>query len=490
VRPIIPTLPFNIPDSKRPLNPMMPIGARGATAGPTGKEAGFFNISATGQPLSPIVNEIVNFGWEYVYHCHILSHEEMDMMRPVSVHVTSLPPTAPASLSAIHMNDVSRKVVLRWSDGTAVDYSRPSTWGDRHNEIGYRIERADLVNNRPGAFSRVGTALANSTTFTDSSADPAKTYVYRVTAWNEGGETSSDTLTVPGVRLARVVVGANPASSTRGSNVRFSVSVLPSSGTGTPTGTVTLTVSNPNTPSPLVITATLSRGGANIDTALLTGGVNTVVASYSGDATFLDAVSAPITVQTAPRATSTAVASNLNPAPSGAPITYTAVVSGGSLGTVTFTIDGVDGVPVPLAAGRATTVVPALSVGSHTVRATYSGSFNALGSTSPTLTQTVAKATTRTLLVASSSSAPVGSRVTFTAAVSVVAPGAGPPGGTVLFKGDNGAVLAAAVPVNGSGQAVFSTTSLAAGIRQVVAVYSGSPTHNSSTSAVIKVTIR
>ena len=36
---------------------------------------------------SPIVNQLVNFGWEYVYHCHILSHEEMDMMRPVSVAV-------------------------------------------------------------------------------------------------------------------------------------------------------------------------------------------------------------------------------------------------------------------------------------------------------------------------------------------------------------------------------------------------------------------
>ena len=32
---------------------------------------------------------LVNFGWEYVWHCHILSHEEMDMMRPVSL---ALPP--------------------------------------------------------------------------------------------------------------------------------------------------------------------------------------------------------------------------------------------------------------------------------------------------------------------------------------------------------------------------------------------------------------
>ena len=34
---------------------------------------------------TPITNQLVNFGWEYVFHCHILSHEEMDMMRPVSV---------------------------------------------------------------------------------------------------------------------------------------------------------------------------------------------------------------------------------------------------------------------------------------------------------------------------------------------------------------------------------------------------------------------
>ena len=46
-----------------------------------------------GQPDGdPITNQLVNFGWEYVYHCHILSHEEMDMMRPVSV---ALPPVKP-----------------------------------------------------------------------------------------------------------------------------------------------------------------------------------------------------------------------------------------------------------------------------------------------------------------------------------------------------------------------------------------------------------
>ena len=63
------------------LNPMMPAAIDGDVQ----------QRRPAGQPDGPIVNQLVNFGWEYVYHCHILSHEEMDMMRPVSV---ALPPNA------------------------------------------------------------------------------------------------------------------------------------------------------------------------------------------------------------------------------------------------------------------------------------------------------------------------------------------------------------------------------------------------------------
>jgi predicted phage tail protein len=54
----------------------------------------FNNIDPQGNPATPIVNQLVNFGWEYVFHCHILSHEEMDMMRPVSV---AMPPVKPGN---------------------------------------------------------------------------------------------------------------------------------------------------------------------------------------------------------------------------------------------------------------------------------------------------------------------------------------------------------------------------------------------------------
>ena len=40
------------------------------------------SIRLTGQALlTPTINYMHNFGHEYLWHCHILSHEEQDMMR-------------------------------------------------------------------------------------------------------------------------------------------------------------------------------------------------------------------------------------------------------------------------------------------------------------------------------------------------------------------------------------------------------------------------
>ena len=88
LRPVIPQVPFEVPNSVRPLNPMMPPDSTG----------GFFNTDPQGNPLTtPITNQTINFGWEYVWHCHILSHEEMDMMRPVSVALPPIKATWPAT---------------------------------------------------------------------------------------------------------------------------------------------------------------------------------------------------------------------------------------------------------------------------------------------------------------------------------------------------------------------------------------------------------
>ena len=83
LRATIPTVPFvaPLPISSRPLNPSTPLGS----------EMGFSQINTTdGGPLvPPMFNQVWNFGYEYVWHCHILSHEENDMMR--SVVITPIP---------------------------------------------------------------------------------------------------------------------------------------------------------------------------------------------------------------------------------------------------------------------------------------------------------------------------------------------------------------------------------------------------------------
>ncbi len=77
----VPT-PFTVPNSRRPLNPAFPLGV----------PAGFTNIDpkTAAQLTTPVINEVVNFGHEYLWHCHILSHEEQDMMRPLVLNADSL----------------------------------------------------------------------------------------------------------------------------------------------------------------------------------------------------------------------------------------------------------------------------------------------------------------------------------------------------------------------------------------------------------------
>jgi hypothetical protein len=69
IRATTPSLPFAIPDSIRPLDPTMPAGPITVVDPATG---GFKTVD----------NALTNFSWEYVWHCHILGHEENDMMRP------------------------------------------------------------------------------------------------------------------------------------------------------------------------------------------------------------------------------------------------------------------------------------------------------------------------------------------------------------------------------------------------------------------------
>ncbi len=179
-------LPFGLPDSVRLLDPSMPPN-----------EPGHF------QPIPPpigvpsvaqITNVMTNFGWEYVWHCHLLGHEENDMMRPI---VFKVPSERPAQFDITSAIGTQTECTINWTDTTPFDYaswSPATTLGNPANEIGFRIERATGQSGTD--FVPVGTALANHTTYVDRSITPGQYYRYRVVSFNAAGSRNSNIVTV------------------------------------------------------------------------------------------------------------------------------------------------------------------------------------------------------------------------------------------------------------------------------------------------------
>ncbi len=165
LRPVVPKVPFEVPNSVRPLNPMMPIGYT----------LGFNNKDVQGNPTDPITNQLVNFGWEYVLHCHILSHEEMDMMRPVSL---ALPPIAATGLTFTTTgNGNNRRIVVHWQDNSITETEfqlQRSTDGTTWTTVGTLLQ--PLTGNTHGARQ-----------MTDTSSSASTPYLYRVAARNAVG---------------------------------------------------------------------------------------------------------------------------------------------------------------------------------------------------------------------------------------------------------------------------------------------------------------
>jgi len=188
LRPTVPQLPFSVPDSIRLMDVSSPQGSTGQ----------FTGVDPNGNPVT-VTNQLINLGWEYVWHCHLLGHEENDMMRPIAFNVPRLLPTAPVLNYSRVTNPVS-PVILTWTDATPFDYSTgipSSTLGNPSNEIGFLIQRANVNNNgNPGTYTQIGSALANQTTYTDSTVDTFSTYSYKVIAYNAAGNSPSNAITV------------------------------------------------------------------------------------------------------------------------------------------------------------------------------------------------------------------------------------------------------------------------------------------------------
>src|SRR5258708_24151735 len=133
-----------------------------------------------------------------------------------------------------------------------------------------------------------------------------------------------------------------------------------------------------------------------------------------------------------------------------------------------------------------------MTVGAHnTITAVYRGHGNFSTSASGNLGETVNKASGTTAVTSRVNPSLSGQSVTFTATVSVTAPGSGTPTVTVQFK-DGASNLGTAQNVsttNGVTTATFSTSALAVGSHSITAVYSGDSNFGTSTSSALTQTV-
>jgi phospholipase C len=191
-----------------------------------------------------------------------------------------------------------------------------------------------------------------------------------------------------------------------------------------------------------------------------------------------------------PLATTTTLASSLNPSVYGEAVTFTATVgssSGTPTGTVTFIKNGNGMGTATLAGGVATLTTNAGTfavMGSKSMTAAYSGDTNFRASTSPPLNQVVTQATSVIALTSSLNPSVYGRAVTLTATVGSSS-GALAGTGTVTFI-KNGTVMGTGALSGGVATFTTNNTTFAViGTKAMTAAFSGDTNFSAGTSPAL-----
>ena len=242
LRPKAQTLPFTLTNSVRAIDPTLPATALIATTDiSTNPTVG---VAAT-VPNVPLANPLgYDYGYEYVWHCHILGHEENDFMRPVIFSVSTTQAPQPTLLNAYlggatvpgkavfiaaYANPFVNKVVLQWTDNAPLD--TPSY---------FLVERDSGGGFQP--LTTISYLAGYPPIYTDASVASGATYSYRVKAQNaflDSLYSNTATVTTPvwtpatGVTLTP----SKPSPHVVGTNVQFTAA-----GSGATTTSAGLTV--------------------------------------------------------------------------------------------------------------------------------------------------------------------------------------------------------------------------------------------------------
>jgi hypothetical protein len=360
------------------------------------------------------------------------------------------------------------------------------------------------------ASTNAGATPTGSISYYDGSTEPANllhtaNLVNGVASYSTAGLTtgshfiiaaySGDGNYVPGSTMlpevvlngTTITVTSSNGTSQFGSSVTFTATV--SAPDGTPTTKVLFKDGNI-----VLANVDLVNGVATFTTSALTLGNHLISAVYRGEgAPQTTHIPSVASVGQTVQASTITTLSAPNTSVFGQPVTFTAVVTGPAgaglpNGTVTFT-DGANvlaaGVPLD-GMGNATFNTSALSLGAHSITATFIGANFWLNSTSNQANLSVVATTTSALSVSPQTSV-FGQLVTFTDVVTGPA-GAGLPNGTVTFT-DGATILASGIPLNGAGQAVFSTSVLGVGPHSITATFTGTNFWLDSTSNQVAQTV-
>jgi hypothetical protein len=342
-----------------------------------------------------------------------------------------------------------------------------------------------LPSGASGTFTPNPATTSSSLDVTTTGAVAPGTYNLTITGVNGSlTHTASVSLTINAVPDFSLTVSPTSQSVIRGQSGAYTVSVVPSGGfsgavnfsvTGLPAATTASFSPNPS--------ATTSTLTVNVGASAPVGTRTLTITGTNGALSHTATASLVITKQP----TTTVVTSSLNPSTYGQAVTFTATVSS-AIGAppngqvITFK----DGTLVlgtgTLSGGVASLTTAAVKAGTRSITATYPGDTTFAKSVSAVLSQKVNKASTATSVSASPNPSTAGQVVTFTA--TVTSPSGLVPTGKVNFK--DGTTLLGSGTLDTTGQATFSTSTLAVGSHTIKAVYVPSPTNfAASTSAAL-----
>lgn len=158
LQPVRQNLPWPLPDKWRPLDVDRALNT--ATS--------FTGLDVHNNPVA-VSNQMANFGQEYVWHCHLLGHEDEDMLRS---EVFVVAPEAPTTLAAAGAGPISPPVTLSWQDSSK-------------SAMTFNVQRATDALFTAGLTTFQMTAPGigpGPVSFVDNTAAAGTTYYYRVQA--------------------------------------------------------------------------------------------------------------------------------------------------------------------------------------------------------------------------------------------------------------------------------------------------------------------